>query len=115
MVLLNLVYGVLYGIIGQILSFIQLQGGVKWGWTDKFGWALMFLGLPISWAFMRSVQNFILAFHGAQWPSRLLGFGIGVIVFSVLSWILFKEGITLKTSICLFLALCIILVQILWK
>jgi hypothetical protein len=115
MVLLNLVYGVLYGIIGQVLSFIQLQAGVKWGWTDKFGWALMFLGLPISWAFMKSVQNFILAFHGQQWPSRLLGFGIGVIIFSILSWILFKEGITLKTSICLFLALCIILVQILWK
>jgi hypothetical protein len=115
MVMLNLVYGVLYGIIGQILSFIQLQGGVKWGWTDKFGWALMLLGLPISWAFMKSVQNFILAFHGEQWPSRLLGFGIGVIIFSILSWILFKEGITLKTSICLFLALCIILVQILWK
>ena len=115
MVLLNLVYGVLYGIIGQILSFIQLQAGVKWGWTDKFGWALMFLGLPISWAFMKSVQNFILAFHGQQWPSRLLGFGIGVIIFSILSWILFKEGITLKTSICLFLALCIILVQILCK
>jgi hypothetical protein len=113
--MLNLVYGVLYGIIGQILSFIQLQGGVKWGWTDKFGWALMLLGLPISWAFMKSVQNFILAFHGEQWPSRLLGFGIGVIIFSILSWILFKEGITLKTSICLFLALCIILVQILWK
>jgi len=115
MVLLNLVYGVLYGVIGQILSFIQLQGGVKWGWTDKFGWALILLGLPISWAFMKSVQNFILAFHGEQWPSRLLGFGIGVIIFSILSWILFKEGITLKTSICLFLALCIILVQILWK
>jgi hypothetical protein len=113
--MLNLVYGVLYGVIGQILSFIQLQGGVKWGWTDKFGWALMLLGLPISWAFMKSVQNFILAFHGEQWPSRLLGFGIGVIIFSILSWILFKEGITLKTSICLFLALCIILVQILWK
>jgi hypothetical protein len=115
MVLLNLVYGVLYGVIGQILSFIQLQGGVKWGWTDKFGWALMLLGLPISWAFMKSVQNFILAFHGEQWPSRLLGFGIGVIIFSILSWILFKEGITLKTSICLFLALVIILIQMFWK
>jgi hypothetical protein len=46
MVLLNLVYGVLYGVIGQVLSFIQLQGGIKWGWTEKYSWALMLLGLP---------------------------------------------------------------------
>jgi hypothetical protein len=115
MVLLNLFYGVLYGVIGQILSFIQLQGGIKWGWTEKYSWALMLLGLPISWAFMKSVQNFIIAFNGETWPSRLLGFGIGVVVFIALTWFLFKEGISLKTSICLFLSFCIILIQILWK
>lgn len=111
----NMVYGVLYGIIGQFLSFIQLQAGIKWGWTEKYSWALMLLGLPISWAFMKSVHNFILAFDGQSWPSRLLGFGIGVIVFTILAWFLFKEGVTLKTLICLFLALGIILVQIFWK
>jgi multidrug transporter EmrE-like cation transporter len=114
-ILLNLVYGVLYGVIGQILSFIQLQGGVKWGWTDKFGWALMLLGLPISWAFMKSVENFILAFGGEIYPSRILGFAVGIITFALMGWFLFKEGISLKTSICLFLSFCIILIQILWK
>jgi hypothetical protein len=112
---MNLVYGVLWGILGQVLSFVQLQGGIKWGLVDKFNWALMLLGLPISWAFMKSVQSFIIAFDGESWPSRLIGFGIGVVIFSLLSWILFKEGITPKTFICLILALGIILVQILWK
>jgi hypothetical protein len=115
MVLLNLVYGVLYGIIGQVLSFIQLQAGIKWGWTEKFGWVLMFLGLPISWAFMKSVQNFILAFHGEIYPSRILGFSVGIIVFGVMGWVLFREGINAKTAICLLLSLVIILIQILWK
>lgn len=116
MVILNLVYGILYGIIGQVLSFIQLQAGVKWGWTDKWYWVLMLLGLPISWAFMKSVQNFIVAFNGdGVWGSRLAGFGIGVIVFSILSYILFKEAITIKTMICLILSLGIILIQIFWK
>lgn len=115
MVLLSFVSGVLWGIIGQVLSFIQLQGSIKWGWTPKYELLLMLLGLPISWAFMKSVQSFISAFDGQSWPSRLLGFGIGVIVFSILSWMLFKEGITLKTSICLILSLGIILVQVLWK
>jgi hypothetical protein len=112
---MNLVYGVLWGILGQVLSFVQLQGGIKWGLVDKFNWALMLLGLPISWAFMKSVQSFIIAFDGESWPSRLIGFGIGVVIFSLLSWTLFKEGITPKTFICLILALGIILVQILWK
>lgn len=113
--MINLVFGVLWGIIGQVLSFVQLQGGIRWGLTDKYNWALMLLGLPISWAFMKSVQNFITAFNGETWPSRLVGFGIGVIVFSLLSWILFKEGVTLKTTVCLLLSLGIILVQVLWK
>jgi hypothetical protein len=111
----NFVFGVLYGIIGQVLSFIQLQAGIKWGWTQKFGWALMFLGLPISWSFMKSVQHFIYAFDGEIWPSRLGGFGIGVIVFSLMGWFLFKEGITIKTGVCLLLSLAIILIQLLWK
>lgn len=111
----NFMFGILWGVIGQILSFIQLQAGIKWGWTEKYGVLLMFLGLPISWSFMKSVYYFITAFHGHQWPSRLIGFGIGVIVFSILSWILFNEGITLKTGVCLLLSLAIILVQVLWK
>ena len=115
MVLLNLVYGVLYGVIGQILSFIQLQGGIKWGWTEKYSWALMLLGLPISWAFMKSVQNFIIAFNGEIYPSRIIGFAVGIITFAIMGWFLFREGISLKTSISLFLSVCIILIQILWK
>ena len=109
------VLAILYGIIGQVISFIQLQAGIKWGWTDKYSWALMLLGLPISLSFMHSVKNFILAFDGEIWPSRLGGFGIGVIVFSLMGWYLFKEPFTPKTGVCLLLSLAIILVQILWK
>lgn len=111
----NFVLAVVYGIIGQVISFVQLQASIKWGWTEKFGWALMFLGLPISWAFMKSVQHFIYAFDGEIWPSRLGGFGIGVIVFSLMGWFLFREGITMKTGVCLLLSLAIILIQLLWK
>ena len=111
----NFVLGVLYGVIGQVLSFIQLQAGIKWGWTEKWGWGLMFLGLPISWSFMKSVQNFILAFDGEIYPSRILGFAVGIVVFGIMGWVLFKEGISPKTGVCLLLSLVIILIQILWK
>ena len=109
------VLGVLYGSIGQVLSFIQLQGGIKWGWTPKYTWAMVLLGLPVSFFFMKSVQHFIAAFDGEIYPSRLIGFSIGIIVFGIMGWYLFREGITLKTGMCLLLSLAIILIQILWK
>jgi len=108
-------YGVIYGVIGQVLSFIQLQAGIKWGWTQKYGWALMLLGLPISLSFMHSVKNFILAFDGEIYPSRILGFAVGIVVFGIMGWVLFKEGISAKTGVCLLLSLVIILIQVLWK
>ena len=106
---------VAYGAIGQIISFIQLQGGIKWGWTEKYSWALMLLGLPISWAFMKSVENFILAFNGEIYPSRIGGFIVGIIVFSIMGWFLFREGISMKTGVSLMLCFIIILIQLFWK
>ena len=111
----NLVVGVLWGVVGQVLSFIQLQAGIKWGWTQKYGILLMFLGLPISWAFMKSVQNFIVAFDGSIYESRILGFLVGIIVCALMGWFLFKEGINIKNGICLILCFIIILIQALWK
>jgi hypothetical protein len=64
---------------------------------------------------MISVKHFIAAYDGQIWPSRLIGFGIGVVVFSLMSHWLFKEPFTLKTLICLGLGSLIVLIQILWK
>ena len=111
----NLVVGVLWGVVGQVLSFIQLQAGIKWGWTEKYSIPLMLLGLPISWSFMKSVQHFINAFGGEIYPSRILGFAVGIIIFGTMGWFLFKEGVSPKTGVCLLLSLAIILIQVLWK
>ncbi len=73
------------------------------------------MAVPISWLFIKSVENFVEYFGGEIWPSRLIGFGIGIIVFGFMSYILFKEPITTKTLICLLLAVGILSIQILWK
>jgi len=78
-------------------------------------WVGVLMGIPISFMFMQSVKHFVLAFGGEIWPSRLLGFGIGVIVFTVMTELMFKEPFTLKTGVCLFLGLLIILTQLFWK
>ena len=112
---MNLVWGVLWGLLAQITTFLQLQGQLKYDFLKQNTWFTVLMGIPISFMFMQSVKNFVTAFHGEIWPSRLIGFGIGVIVFTVMSELLFKEQFTLKTGICLFLGLLIIITQLFWK
>jgi len=112
---MNILYGIIWGILAQILTFIQLQGQLKFEWMKQYTWIVVLMGLPISFMFMQSVKQFVLAFNGQIWPSRLLGFGIGVIVFTIMSEVLFKEPFTTKTGVCLFLGVLIILTQIFWK
>ena len=112
---MSLIYGMLWGLLGQLISFMQLQGGIKYGWFEKYPTLVLLASLPSTWFFMKSVENLVEAFDGQLWPSRLIGFGIGIIVFVTLSMLLFKEPITLKTLICLLLACVILGIQIFWK
>jgi hypothetical protein len=107
----NLTIGVLYGLMGQIGSFLQLQGNVKYGWYEKHPYILLFASIPISWLYIQSVKNLVLYFSGEIWQSRFIGFGIGIIVFSIMSSIMFKEPFTIKTIISIILAIIIILIQ----
>ena len=111
----NLIAGIVYGIIGQIMSFLQMQGNIKYGWYDKYPIIILLSAIPSTWLYIKSVDNFVQAFDGQLWPSRLIGFGIGIIIFVTMSMILFREPITLKTLTCLLLAVSILMIQIFWK
>ena len=111
----KLLIGALYGVIGQVMSFMQLQGSVKYGWFQKYPLLVLLSAIPSTWVYLKSVENLVAWGDGQLWPSRLIGFGIGIIVFVSLSWFLFKEPLTLKTLTCLFLAASILLIQIFWK
>ena len=108
----NLVLGVIYGFIAQVLTFLQLQGNIKYNWYEKHKILLLLVSIPISWLYIQSVRLFVTAFNGQIWPSRIVGFSIGIIVFGIMGYLLFGETISLKTGICLFLALIILLIQI---
>ena len=94
---------------------MQLQASVKFGWDKKYMWVLLLFSFPISWIYIKSVHFFIDGFDGLIWPSRLLGFGVGIIVFTLMSYLLFKEPFTLKNILCLSLAAIIILIQLYMK
>lgn len=112
---MSLIWGIFWGLLGQILSFFQLQGSIKYGWYEKYPIVVILTAIPSMWFYLKSVENLIVSFDGELWPSRLIGFGIGIIVFVSLSVILFKEPITMKTFICLLLASTILGIQIFWK
>ena len=112
---MKILMGIIWGVLAQSLTFLQLQGQLKYDILKNNTWFTVLIGIPISFMFMQSVKNFVLAFDGEIWPSRLIGFGIGVIIFTIMSELMFKEPFTLKTGTCLFLGLLIILVQIFWK
>lgn len=111
----NLAFALMFIVLGQTISFIQLQGQFLSEWMKKNTWASVLLGLPISWLLIQFTLYCKEAFDGQIWPGRLIGFAIGAIVFTVMSELLFKEPFTLKTGICLFLAVCILSIQLFWK
>lgn len=111
----KLFWGIIIGTLAQVLTFFQLQGQLKYEFLKDNYWLTVLIGIPISMCFMFSVKNLVLSFNGEMWPSRLIGFSIGAIVFSLLSYFIFNEPISLKTGICLGLALLILIIQLFWK
>jgi multidrug transporter EmrE-like cation transporter len=111
----TLIIGIFFGFLAQISTFFQLQGSLKYEWIKNHYWLTVLMGIPISMLFMYSVKNMIIAYNGQMWPSRLIGFSIGAVVFTWLSWLIFKEPLTLKTIVCLILAIGILIIQLFWK
>ena len=112
---MNFILGLLYGILAQIITFIQLQGQFKFQWAKDNPIYMALIGFPLSLIYIISVKYMVAHFDGNMWPSRLLGFATGAIVFTVMSWAWFREPLSLKTLICLGLAVCIMLIQLFWK
>lgn len=73
------------------------------------------LGVPISYVYIYATQYTTEAFGGDLWPQRFIGFSMGMFAFAVLTWIHLNQGITLKTTVTLALAVAIVVIQIMWK
>jgi putative Ca2+/H+ antiporter (TMEM165/GDT1 family) len=112
---MKLILGMLIGMTAQALTFLQLQGRFKFEWMKTHQWVVVLLGIPISILFMTSVGLMVEHFNGQLWPSRLIGFVLGTIMFTIMSVSLFGEPITMKTAICLGLSFIILIVQLFFK
>jgi type IV secretory pathway VirB3-like protein len=73
------------------------------------------MGLPIGYLVILASREMVSLYNGETWPNRIIGFSLGVIVFSIMAWVILKEPMTTKTLICLSLSFVILLIQLFWK
>ena len=110
----KLVLACLANLIASVFAFFQLQGHYVWPEVRflKSMWWVYATSLVIAPMFWYSTK-WSYEYFGAFWNYRLLGFGVGIVVFAICTWLLFDEIVTLKTIISILLATAIIVIQIL--
>jgi hypothetical protein len=98
--------------LAGILAFFQLQGWVVWDkpWLKSMWWIYgtsIFIAPLFFYSTKWSYEHF-----GVFWNMRLAGFGMSTFIFGILAWMLIGEIPTIKTLVCILLAIAIILIQI---
>ena len=112
----KLAIGIILFFFGQALIWVQTNGQFVWTWAKENPfWMALIFSMPISYMFIYATTYVVEAFDGKLWPGRFIGFGTGMIIFSILTYTFMGEGITSKTLISLILATALVAIQILWK
>ena len=98
--------------ISNILAWFQLNTQFMTNskfWNNPYWMGVV--GIPIGTLFFiaskLSYEHF-----GFTWNIRMIGFGVGTIMFGIMSYIFLNEVPTIKTIICILLAIAIILIQV---
>lgn len=107
--------GIFYFLIAHICVFIQLNGQFKWDWFRKNELILAISGVFISFLYIWGTKYVVEGMDGLLWPTRFIGFTIGMLVYALGVSIFFKEGFTLKTYVSLGICVLLIYIQVFWK
>lgn len=103
-------------LVAQTAAWYQTNGQFISSWLkDNKFFTIIIFALPIGYAYIEATKLCVEAFEGILWPTRLVGFAMGIISFTILTYFHLDESLTLKTLITLFLALLIVLIQIFYK
>ena len=108
---LLLYYSVVCLLIANVIAYYQLNGQFflkEWYWHNP--WTTSMIGYPVGMLFWYATKLSYEHF-GFTWNMRMIGFGVGTIVFGIMSYLTLKEVPTFKTIICILLATAIILIQ----
>ena len=110
-----LLLGTCMYLLGQILTYFQLNGQFLWPAFKKNPWLISLFGIPISYVFIVATKYAIEGFDGQMWPNRFIGFATGIIVYAWGTSYFFNQAFDTKTLVSLSLALLLICIQVFWK
>ena len=110
-----LLLGFIYFVVGQVLIWFQSHLQFFNSWSKDHPFLVAIPGIFVSYVSILATKYMTEAYDGLVWPSRLIGFGIGIIIFSGLTWWLLGEKLEMKSIVCVVLAFCILLIQLNWK
>ena len=110
-----LTIGIFFFVASQVVIWFQshLQFFNKWASDNPI--IISSVGMIVSYGSIMATKHIAGAFNGLVYPSRFIGFSIGIFLFALLTWIFLKEPLTLKSLVCIGLAFCIISIQLFWK
>ena len=111
----SLLYGILWFLLAHIVVFFQLNGQFKWDWFKEHEWVMALMGVPISFIYIWGTKYTVEGMDGLLWPTRFIGFGVGMVIYAILVNHFFNEGFNIKTIISLLLAVILICIQVFWK
>ena len=111
----NILIGFVLFFIGQAMIWFQTNSQFIWKWPKDNPMLIALCGIPISYILIIATKYVVQGFDGLLWPGRLVGFGAGMIVMAVCTYVMMGEGITTKTIISLILAVTLVLIQVFWK
>ena len=98
--------------LGHTLVWLQSSGQLVWKDFRENVLLLSLFGVPLSYLFIQATRIGYEVFEENLWPCRIMGFTVGTIVFTFMTYFFLGETITIKTGICLVLCIIIILVQV---
>ena len=70
-------------LVAHILTFFQLNGQFLWKSFVKNEWLMVLVGVPISFLYIWATKYSVNSFNGLLWPTRFIGFGVGMLVYAV--------------------------------
>ena len=113
--LISLLIGSILFIIAHIIVFFQINGQFLWKWFRDNEWLMALVGIPVSFLMIWGTKYTVEGFDGLLWPTRFVGFGLGMVIYAAGVSYYFNEGISAKTLISLLLSVVLICIQVLWK
>ena len=114
-ILNNIIAAIILFTIGQAMIWFQTNGQFVWPWAKENPMLMALIGFPISYILIIATKYIVAGFDGLLWPGRLVGFGTGMIIMGILTWVILGEGISTKTLISLILATTLVALQVFWK